>query len=90
MFSNAVHCHRVSSCPHSPHLLLDNGRGGLLLRDGLLLLRLLLLLGVFLRLLLDEGVQRPLNGVQSLVYRLRLLRQLQLALELLQSLLLGI
>ena len=61
--------------------------------NGRLLLRLLLLgllLRVFLRLLLDEAVQGPLDGVQSLVDGLRLLSQLQLTLELLQGLLLRV
>jgi hypothetical protein len=64
--------------------------GGLLLRGCLFLLLFLMLLRFFLRLLLYEAVQRTLDGVEALVDGLRLLRELQLALELLERLLLGI
>ena len=54
-----------------------------------LVVLLLLLSGVFLRLLLNEVVQGTFNGVKSLVNGFRLLCELELALELLQCLLLS-
>ena len=67
----------------------------LLLLSGLLfcsrlLLLLLLLFRILLRFLLNEAVEGSLDGVQALVDGFRLLGQLKLTLELLQSLLLRV
>ena len=51
---------------------------------------LLALDGILLSSLLYEAVQSPLNGIKTLIDGLSLLCQLQLALKLLQGLLLGV